>query len=536
MTVSPNVTPDNMVNSIVQPRLTNAVTFSDEDLPPFGPQHNLALYIAIICRNKHIPMTLVDNGSALNVLPLKTAHILGLEKNDFIPTNQTVRAFDGTVRRVSGLVNIMIRVGFTEREIICQVIDVASSFNLLLGRPWIHAIGAVSSTLHRKIKIPFKGEVITINATPIVVDGGDITYEVRDNSPNNLCGFEVVNTIELNPKLENVDLYTNSRVCEVVFKTGKNLGLSLYPRREDKFEVKLPMDKGMTFGLGYKPTERDYLKKKRLKLSAPICRFSSSERLLPGIEIFQDCYYIPEDILTVMPAKTKSAPITDNRALSLLFREENRIEILNQGLVNMILRTEREGKIFNPDDETVSESESESEFESESSPKSESKESSVENTLSPVFPSHAGISGPVPNTPIPQLNSDHNDIENEAEGELIEDDEEVEPPPQLVKGLEEYDQRSSVIEDTETINMGTLVEPKELKIGTTLDPEERRGFINLRGAFKDVIAWSYKDMPGIDREIAEHKIPIKPGFKPVKQKLRRMRTEWSLKVKEEIDK
>ncbi|XP_074265682.1 uncharacterized protein LOC141588126 [Silene latifolia] len=129
-----------------------------------------------------------------------------------------------------------------------------------------------------------------------------------------------------------------------------------------------------------------------------------------------------------------------------------------------------------------------------------------------------------------------NDIENEDKGELIEDDEEVEPPPQLVKGLEEYDQRSSVIEDIETINMGTLVQPKELKIGTTLDPEKRRGFINLLGAFKDVFALSYKDMPGIDREIAEHKIPIKPGFKPVKQKLRRMRTEWSLKVKEEIDK
>ncbi|XP_074293097.1 uncharacterized protein LOC141620014 [Silene latifolia] len=43
-------------------------------------------------------------------------------------------------------------------------------------------------------------------------------------------------------------------------------------------------------------------------------------------------------------------------------------------------------------------------------------------------------------------------------------------------------------------------------------------------------------MPGIDQEIAEHKIPIKPGFKPVKQRLRRMHTEGSLKVKKEIDK
>ncbi|XP_074278369.1 uncharacterized protein LOC141601960 [Silene latifolia] len=43
-------------------------------------------------------------------------------------------------------------------------------------------------------------------------------------------------------------------------------------------------------------------------------------------------------------------------------------------------------------------------------------------------------------------------------------------------------------------------------------------------------------MPGIDREIAEHMSLIKPRFKSVKQKLHRMRSKWSLKVTEEIDK
>ncbi|XP_074290938.1 uncharacterized protein LOC141617671 [Silene latifolia] len=131
----------------------------------------------------------------------------------------------------------------------------------------------------------------------------------------------------------------------------------------------------------------------------------------------------------------------------------------------------------------------------------------------------------------------NSDFENEAKGEqVVEEEEEVEPPPQLVRGLEKYDQRNSVIEDTETINVEITLEQQELKIGTTLDPVERQGFIDLLIEFKDVFAWSYKDMPGIHRKIAEHRIPIKPGFKPVKQKLRRMRLEWSLKVKEEIDK
>ena len=43
-------------------------------------------------------------------------------------------------------------------------------------------------------------------------------------------------------------------------------------------------------------------------------------------------------------------------------------------------------------------------------------------------------------------------------------------------------------------------------------------------------------MPGIDREIVEHKIPIYPHVAPVKQKIRRLRPEWALPIKEEVEK
>ena len=41
-------------------------------------------------------------------------------------------------------------------------------------------------------------------------------------------------------------------------------------------------------------------------------------------------------------------------------------------------------------------------------------------------------------------------------------------------------------------------------------------------------------MPDIDPEIAHHEIPTLPDYKPVKQKLRKLCTEWLLKVKEEV--
>ncbi|KAL9237358.1 hypothetical protein vseg_011916 [Gypsophila vaccaria] len=97
-------------------------------------------------------------------------------------------------------------------------------------------------------------------------------------------------------------------------------------------------------------------------------------------------------------------------------------------------------------------------------------------------------------------------------------------------------EQESIIEPTITINVGTPEEPRELQIGTSLDESERTQMTSLLTEFKDVFSWSYKYMPGIDRSIVEHRIPIKPGFKPVKQKLRRIKPEWSLMVKEEIEK
>ena len=43
-------------------------------------------------------------------------------------------------------------------------------------------------------------------------------------------------------------------------------------------------------------------------------------------------------------------------------------------------------------------------------------------------------------------------------------------------------------------------------------------------------------MPGLDRDIAEHHIPIHLEAKPIKQKLRRLRPEWTKKIREEITK
>ena len=42
------------------------------------------------------------------------------------------------------------------------VIDVFFLYTAIMGRPWLHTLGAVSSTLHQKVKYPSRGQVLEI--------------------------------------------------------------------------------------------------------------------------------------------------------------------------------------------------------------------------------------------------------------------------------------------------------------------------------------------------------------------------------------
>ena len=63
------------------------ISYSNKDLTKKGKHHNKSLHISLDVKGKRIPMILIDDGSALNVCPLKIASCLGLSIEDFVPTN-----------------------------------------------------------------------------------------------------------------------------------------------------------------------------------------------------------------------------------------------------------------------------------------------------------------------------------------------------------------------------------------------------------------------------------------------------------------
>ncbi|XP_058732797.1 uncharacterized protein LOC131604369 [Vicia villosa] len=139
------------------------LSFSDHELPSQGKEHNKALHISIQCGKAHLSRVLIDTGSSLNMMPKATLDKIALEGLVVRPSHLVVKAFDGSQSSVFGEVDLPIVVGPHTFCINFQVMEIEPAYTCLLGRPWIHAAGAVTSTLHQKVKFVDGNSIVTVN-------------------------------------------------------------------------------------------------------------------------------------------------------------------------------------------------------------------------------------------------------------------------------------------------------------------------------------------------------------------------------------
>jgi division protein CdvB (Snf7/Vps24/ESCRT-III family) len=90
--------------------------------------------------------------------------------------------------------------------------------------------------------------------------------------------------------------------------------------------------------------------------------------------------------------------------------------------------------------------------------------------------------------------------------------------------------------ELEEINLGTMEEPHNVLVAKELDTDFKEQLTNVLDEYKDVFAWSYEDMNGLNPEFYHHKINLAKDAIPVQQRTYRLKPNYAAKVKEEIDK
>jgi hypothetical protein len=77
------------------------------------------------------------------------------------------------------------------------------------------------------------------------------------------------------------------------------------------------------------------------------------------------------------------------------------------------------------------------------------------------------------------------------------------------RDLDKLGQGFTSADPLEEIDIGDGKTPRPTFVNKTLETDPRNEMISLLKEYSDCFAWNYTEMPGLSREIVEHRLPIK---------------------------
>ena len=102
---------------------------------------------------------MVDQGSAVKIMYPVLFKGLNLRTEDLTPYNSPLVSFEGKVIIPKEQIRLPVQTDSETVEVDFIVVDAYSPYTAIVARPWLHTLGAVSSTLHQKIKYPSGGKI-----------------------------------------------------------------------------------------------------------------------------------------------------------------------------------------------------------------------------------------------------------------------------------------------------------------------------------------------------------------------------------------
>jgi hypothetical protein len=114
---------------------------------PVKHRHLKALYVKGFVDGKPMSKMLVDGSASVNLMPYTIFHKLGRRPGDLIETDMMLKDFGGNASKTQGAMSSKLTIESKTLLTTFFVIDGKGSYNLLLGRDWIHANCCVPSTM-----------------------------------------------------------------------------------------------------------------------------------------------------------------------------------------------------------------------------------------------------------------------------------------------------------------------------------------------------------------------------------------------------
>ena len=107
---------------------------------------------------------MVDQDNTVEIMYPDLYKGLNLRAEDLTPYSSPLVSFKGKVIIPNGQIKLPVQTSSETVEVDFIIVDVYSPYTTIVARPWFHTLGAVSSTMHLKVKYPSEGQIEKILA------------------------------------------------------------------------------------------------------------------------------------------------------------------------------------------------------------------------------------------------------------------------------------------------------------------------------------------------------------------------------------
>ena len=124
------------------------LSFSDADKLGTIQPHDDALVVTLRIGGYDVKRDMVDQGNAAEIIYHDLYKGPGLKPEDLTTYSSPLVSFEGKMVVPKGHIRLPVQAGTDVVEVDFIVVDAFSPYTAIMGRPWLHSLGVVSSTLH----------------------------------------------------------------------------------------------------------------------------------------------------------------------------------------------------------------------------------------------------------------------------------------------------------------------------------------------------------------------------------------------------
>ena len=101
----------------------------------------------------------MDQGSCVEVMYPNLYKGLNLKPKNLTAYDSPLVSFDGKLIAPKGHIRLPVQAGSEVVEVDFIVVDAYSPYTTIVAKPWLHTLGAISLTLHQKVKYLSRDQV-----------------------------------------------------------------------------------------------------------------------------------------------------------------------------------------------------------------------------------------------------------------------------------------------------------------------------------------------------------------------------------------